>query len=43
MTIYDKNEAPDLTSTQKKALKHAIEAELEMRRVKRKGRSRRIQ
>jgi hypothetical protein len=31
MALYDKNEASDLTSTQKKAMKAAIEHELKMR------------
>jgi len=35
MTIYDKNEASDLTLTQKKMLKSAIEAELKIRAAKR--------
>ena len=45
MTLYDKNEAVDLTPAQKKALKAAIEAELKTRAVRRAatGRSRRIQ
>ena len=45
MTIYDKNEAADLTSAQKKALKDAIESELRARAARRAGRnrSRRIQ
>jgi len=33
MTLYDKNEAADLTPGQKKALKAAIEAELVVRRT----------
>jgi hypothetical protein len=32
MTLYNKNEASDLTSTEKKALKTAIEAELHARK-----------
>ena len=32
-TLYDKDEAEDLTSAQRKALKEAIKAELEARRV----------
>jgi hypothetical protein len=36
MTLYDKNEAADLTPQEKKALKAAIEAELAARRA-RKG------
>jgi hypothetical protein len=45
MTLYDKDEAVDLTPAQKKALKAAIEAELKTRAVRRAatGRSRRIQ
>ena len=34
-TLYDKNEATDLTSGEKKALKRAIQAELEARRNRR--------
>ncbi len=45
MTLYDKNEAVDLTASQKKMLKNAIEAELHTRSVRRLGRkrSRRVQ
>lgn len=45
MTLYDKNEAADLTPTEKKALKGAIEAELKARAARRAAgsRSRRIQ
>jgi|SRR5580658_301900 hypothetical protein len=45
MTLYDKNEATDLTSAEKKALKGAIEGELKARAARRvkAGRSRRIQ
>ena len=35
MTVYDKDEAADLTATQKRALKGAIEAELKARAAKR--------
>ena len=35
MTLYDKDEAADLTAKQKKALKDAVEAELKAREVKR--------
>jgi hypothetical protein len=35
MTLYDKNEAADLTPKQKKALKSAIETELQTREPKR--------
>ncbi len=35
MTIYDKDEASDLTATQKKALKTSIERELEARAARR--------
>lgn len=44
MTLYGKNEAVDLSPTEKKALKAAIDAELKMRETKRvveKRRSRR--
>jgi hypothetical protein len=34
-TLYDKNEATDLASGEKKMLKRAIQAELEARRRKR--------
>src|ERR1700720_2673156 len=34
MTLYDKNEASDLTSKEKKALQAAIAAELKMRETK---------
>ncbi len=44
MTVYDKNEAADLTTAEKKALKGAIEGELKARAARRAagGRSRRI-
>jgi hypothetical protein len=35
MTIYDKDEAPDLTVKEKKVLKAAIESELAARAAKR--------
>ncbi len=38
MTLYDKNEATDLTPKEKKALKSAIEAELHARQAKRLAR-----
>ncbi len=38
MTLYDKDEAADLTPKQKSALKHAIEAELRARKAKRRKR-----
>jgi hypothetical protein len=44
MTLYDKNEASDLTPKQKQALKTAIEAEIRARqagRVARQGKARR--
>jgi hypothetical protein len=37
MTMYDKDEAADLTSTQKKALRAAIEAELAARKASGRG------
>jgi len=40
MTIFDKNEASDLTPQQKKALKVAIETELSARAAKRASRPR---
>jgi hypothetical protein len=45
MTLYDKNEATDLTSAEKKALKGAIEGELKARAARRvkAARSRRVQ
>jgi hypothetical protein len=43
MTLYDKGEAADLTATEKKMLKSAIEGELKTRAAKRSARrSRRI-
>ena len=42
MTLYDKGEAADLTAKEKKALKTAMERELEARAVKRTGRGRRL-
>ena len=44
MTLYDKNEASDLTPTQKQALKSAIEDELRVRqtpKLRKQTRSRR--
>jgi hypothetical protein len=35
MTLYDKDEAADLTPKEKKMLKNAIEAELQSRQAKR--------
>ncbi|HEY1401001.1 MAG TPA: hypothetical protein VF953_05385 [Terriglobales bacterium] len=35
MTLYDKDEASDLTATQKKALKASLESELETRAARR--------
>lgn len=45
MTVYDKNEAADLTPAEKKGLKIAMEEELTARAARRaaRGRSRRIQ
>jgi mRNA-degrading endonuclease RelE of RelBE toxin-antitoxin system len=40
MTLYDKDEATDLTAKQKKVLKDAVEAELKTREVKRIARRR---
>jgi hypothetical protein len=40
MTVYDKDEASDLTAREKKALKAAIEDELEARAAKRNTRTR---
>src|SRR5260221_14508208 len=37
MTLYDKDEASDLTATEKKALKASIEVELEARAARRVG------
>ena len=42
MTLYDKGEAADLTAKEKKALKAAMERELEARAAKRAGRGRRL-
>jgi hypothetical protein len=42
MTIYDKNEAADLTPREKKALKTAIEAELQARQAGRLMREKRL-
>ena len=44
MTVYEKNEAADLTAAEKKTLKGAIEGELKTRAARRAaGKSRRIQ
>ena len=43
MTLYDKNEAEDLTAKEKKALKAAIETELAARPTRQVRRLRRIQ
>lgn len=44
MALYNKNEATDLTPSQKKTLKHTIESELRERAAKRTSvRSRRLQ
>jgi hypothetical protein len=40
MTIYDKDEAVDLTPSEKKALKNAIAAELNSRAVRRSAKHR---
>ena len=40
MTLYDKDEAADLTPREMKALKSALEAELQARRVERSVRER---
>lgn len=40
MTLYDKDEASDLTTTQKKALKAALENELNARETRRAARKR---
>ena len=37
ITLYDKNEAADLTPKEKKALKSAVEAELKARQAKRRA------
>jgi hypothetical protein len=42
MTLYDKDEASDLTSKQKKALKNALDAELQARRAARLVRGKRL-
>ena len=43
MTLYDKDEAADLTPKEKKALKVAIETELQARQAAKKRKSRRMQ
>jgi hypothetical protein len=40
MTLYDKDEAADLTPREMKSLKSAIEAELQARQAERRGRER---
>lgn len=42
MTLYDKDEAVDLDADGKKALRHAIQAELRAREARRKIKPRRI-
>jgi hypothetical protein len=42
MTLYDKNEASDLTAREKAALKIAVEIELETRATRRLARLRRV-
>jgi hypothetical protein len=42
MTLYDKNEAADLTEKEKKALKAAMATELKMRAAKRASGARRL-
>jgi hypothetical protein len=42
MTLYDKNEASDLTAREKAALKIAVEIELEARATRRLARLRRV-
>lgn len=42
MTLYDKDEAADLTPDEKKALRKAIQAELKARESRRQNRPRRI-
>lgn len=37
ITLYDKNEAADLTPKEKRALKSAVEAELKARQAKRRA------
>jgi hypothetical protein len=41
MTLYDKSEAADLTAKEKKALKAAMESELETREIRRMSKARR--
>lgn len=41
MTVYDKAEASDLTAKQRKALKNALETELQARRAKQLARGKR--
>ncbi len=42
MTLYDKNEASDLTAKEKKALKTAMENELKARAARRTNAARRL-
>jgi len=42
MTLYDKDEASDLSSRQKMALQNALEAELQARRAKQRARGKRL-
>ncbi len=42
MTLYDKDEAADLTPKEKKALKSAVEAERQARRASRLAREKRL-
>lgn len=42
MTLYNKAEAADLTPGETKALKNAIDAELQARQAKRRGRHRKV-
>ena len=42
MTVYDKAEASDLTAKQKKALRNALDAELQARRIAQLARGKRL-
>ncbi|MBI1737990.1 MAG: toxin [Acidobacteria bacterium] len=42
MTVYDKDEASDLTSKQKKVLRNALETELQVRRAAQLARGKRL-
>ena len=42
MTVYDKAEASDLTAKQKKALRNALDAELQARRIAQLARAKRL-